>query len=94
MGVLKKEQELGNAIQFSDIADEVAGVYSRVMQQGEMDAGAWSGMVAGLINDIPAAGELVERIMAEAEDLIRARLGPLLDQGASTSSPRKSMFVA
>jgi NAD(P)H-dependent flavin oxidoreductase YrpB (nitropropane dioxygenase family) len=45
------------------------------MQQGEMDAGVWScGMVAGLIHDIPTVRELIERIMAEAETIIRQRL--------------------
>ena len=40
-----------------------------------MDAGAWScGMVAGLIRDIPTCKELIERIMAQAETLIRKRL--------------------
>jgi nitronate monooxygenase len=40
-----------------------------------MDAGVWScGMVAGLIHDIPTVKELVDRIMAEAEAIIRERL--------------------
>ena len=44
-----------------------------------MDAGAWScGMVAGLIHDIPTVKELVDRIMGEAEDLIKQRLEGLL----------------
>ena len=45
------------------------------MLEGTMDAGAWScGMVAGLIHDIPTCKELIDRIMAEAEALIRQRL--------------------
>ena len=45
------------------------------MQRGEMDAGAWScGMVAGLIHDVPTVKQLIDRIMAEAEDIIRGRL--------------------
>jgi nitronate monooxygenase len=44
-----------------------------------MDAGAWScGMVAGLIHDIPTCKELIGRIMAEAEAIIRSRLEGLL----------------
>jgi len=40
-----------------------------------MEAGAWScGMVAGLIHDIPTVKELIDRIMAEAESIIRRRL--------------------
>ena len=63
----------------SDIIEEVAGVYPRIMLNGEMDAGAWScGMVAGLIHDIPTCQELLDRIMAEATQLIRGRLEGLL----------------
>jgi NADH:quinone reductase (non-electrogenic) len=73
--LLEKERELGAAIQFSDIAAEVAGIYPRIMQHGEMDAGAWScGMVAGLIRDVPTVRQLIDRIMAEAEALITQRL--------------------
>jgi NADH:quinone reductase (non-electrogenic) len=53
----------------------VAGVYPKVMIEGDIDAGAWScGMVVGLIHDIPTVAELIDRIMAEAERLIRNRL--------------------
>jgi NADH:quinone reductase (non-electrogenic) len=73
--LLEKERELGSGIAFEDIAAEVAGVYPKVMLDGDMDAGAWScGMVAGLIDDIPTCQELIDRIMAEAEVLIRQRL--------------------
>ena len=78
--LLQKERTLGAAITFADIAPEVAGVYPRVMLEGEMDAGGWScGMVAGLIHDIPTVKELIDRIMAEAEHLIRGRLTATLD---------------
>jgi len=54
-------------------------VYPRIMQTGDMDAGAWScGMVAGLINDIPTCKELIDRIMSEADALIRDRLTGML----------------
>ena len=59
--------------------------------RGDMDAGAWScGMVAGLIDDIPTCAELIDRIMAEAERLIRGRLEGLLDRedAARTSTAR------
>jgi len=73
--VIAKEKELGDKIEFKDIANEVAGVYPRIMKDGEMDAGAWScGMVAGLINDIPTCQELIDRIMGEADDIINSRL--------------------
>jgi NADH:quinone reductase (non-electrogenic) len=79
--LLEKERSLGAALKFEDIIEEVAGVYPRIMQQGDMDAGAWScGMVAGLIRDVPTVKELIDRIMAEAEGLIRQRLAATLDQ--------------
>jgi len=78
--LLAKEASLGSALQFEDIIEEVAGVYPRVMMEGEVDAGAWScGMVAGLIHDIPTCRELIQRIMAEAEALIRERLPQMLN---------------
>ena len=77
--LIEKERALGDAIKFEDIAQEVAGVYPRIMKQGELDAGAWScGMVAGLIRDIPSVKELIDRIMAEADGIIRRRLAGFL----------------
>ncbi len=77
--LLDKERKLGANLKFEDIIDEVAGVYPRIMLEGDMEAGAWScGMVAGLIHDVPTVRELVDRIMREAEDLIRQRLAGLL----------------
>ena len=76
--LLETERELGEQLRFEDILPEVAGVYPRIMQEGDMDAGAWScGMVAGLIDDIPTVAELVDRIMREADVLIRERLASL-----------------
>lgn len=76
--LLLKERELGDAITFEDILPEVAGVYPRIMQSGEMDAGAWScGMVAGLIHDVPTVQQLIDRTMAEAHALIHERLAGL-----------------
>ena len=73
--LLQKERELGAALKFDDIMDEVAGVYPRIMKEGAMDAGAWScGMVAGLIHDVPTVKVLIDRIMAEAEAIIGERL--------------------
>ncbi len=78
--IQQKEKELGDKIRFEDIIPEVAGVYPKIMRTGDMDAGAWSaGLVVGLIHDIPKTGELVTRIMAEAETIIRQRLGGMLD---------------
>ena len=72
--LLQKEREIGAGITFSDIAPEVAGVYPKVMKEGDMDAGGWScGMVGGLIHDIPTVQELLDRIMLEAETIINER---------------------
>ena len=77
--LLEKEKELGSNIKFEDIMDEVAGVYPKVMLDGEMEAGAWScGMVVGLINDIPSCKELIDGIMSEADSLITKRLEGML----------------
>ena len=73
--LLAKEKALGASLKFEDIITEVAGVYPKIMLEGTMDAGAWScGMVAGLIHDIPTCKELIDRIMAEADTIIRQRL--------------------
>jgi nitronate monooxygenase len=77
--LLEKEKALGADLKFEDIIEEVAGVYPKIMQNGDMDAGAWScGMVAGLINDIPTSKELVDNIMSEAEGIITKRLAGFL----------------
>ena len=78
--LLEIEREKGKQLKIEDIHDQVAGVYPKVMIDGDMDAGAWScGMVAGLIHDIPTVKELIDRIMADAERIIRRRLTGFLD---------------
>jgi NAD(P)H-dependent flavin oxidoreductase YrpB (nitropropane dioxygenase family) len=77
--VLEKERRLGKEVTFEDLAPELAGVYPAIMQKGDLEAGAWScGMVAGLIRDVPTCKELIDRIMREADQLIRGRLTRLL----------------
>jgi NADH:quinone reductase (non-electrogenic) len=78
--LLEIEREKGKNLKIEDIIDQVAGVYPKVMIDGDMEAGAWScGMVAGLIHDIPSVKELIDRIMTEAERIIRGRLMGFLD---------------
>src|SRR4051812_18351646 len=73
--LLEIEREKGESLTISDIYGQVAGIYPKIMQQGEMDAGVWScGMVAGLIHDVPTVRELIDRIMGEAEAIVRQRL--------------------
>lgn len=73
--LIQIEKEKGDALQFEDIIDQVAGIYPKVMIDGDLDAGAWScGLVAGLINDIPSVGDLISRIMGDAKYIINQRL--------------------
>jgi nitronate monooxygenase len=77
--LLEKEASLGSSLKFEDIMEEVVGVYPRIMQQGDMESGVWScGMVAGLVHDIPTCKELLDRIMAEARQIIENRLTAML----------------
>ena len=78
--IIEIEREKGAATTIADVRHLVAGAQNRrVLQDGEMDAAAWScGMVAGLIHDIPSCRELIDRIMREAEQIIRQRLGGFL----------------
>ena len=77
--LLEKEASLGANLKFEDIIEEVAGVYPKVMETGDMEAGAWScGMVAGLINNVPSVQELIDSIMAEANQIINERLRSFL----------------
>jgi len=79
--ILEIERQKGAATSIEDIREFVAGPENRrVLQQGMMDAGAWScGMVAGLIHDIPTCKELIDRIMRDAEQIIRKRLEGFLE---------------
>jgi len=80
--LLEIERRKGDALTIADIHDQIAGVYPKVMLEGDLGAGAWScGMVAGLIHDIPSVDDLIARIMTGAEDLIRSRLAFLLEDG-------------
>jgi nitronate monooxygenase len=73
--LLAIEKEKGDDLQFTDVLEQVAGVYPQIMLEGTMDAGVWScGMVAGLINDIPTCKELIDGIMSEADEIIKGRL--------------------
>jgi NAD(P)H-dependent flavin oxidoreductase YrpB (nitropropane dioxygenase family) len=78
--LLEIEREKGSELRIDDIVDQVAGVYPKVMRDGDLDAGVWScGMVAGLIHDIPTVKSLIDRIVEDAKRLIRNRLSNLLD---------------
>ena len=77
--ILEIERQAGADLKIEDIRDLVGGVYPKVMGEGDMDSGAWScGMVAGLIHDIPTCRELIDRMMQEAEAIIRNRLAAIV----------------
>ena len=78
--VLEIEREKGSDLDIEHIRHLVSGAGGRtVLHEGKMDAGVFScGMVTGLIHDIPTCKELIDRIMAEANKIIRGRLEGLL----------------
>jgi nitronate monooxygenase len=50
-----------------------------VYETGDPDHGIWSaGMIQGLIHDIPSCQDLLDRMIADAEAIIRGRLGGML----------------
>ncbi|ABD27508.1 2-nitropropane dioxygenase precursor [Novosphingobium aromaticivorans DSM 12444] len=65
---------------FEDVRELVAGTAGKeLLQTGDLSRGVfWAGMVQGLIHDIPTCQQLIERIVADAEDIIRGRLGGFL----------------
>jgi nitronate monooxygenase len=65
---------------FEDIRELVAGARGRlVYEQGDVDIGVWSaGQVQGLIHDVPTCAELIHRIVADAEAIIKTRLGGMV----------------
>ncbi|WP_182644624.1 nitronate monooxygenase [Dietzia natronolimnaea] len=75
--VVAREAE---GVEFSDIQHLVAGARGRkVFEDGDLDAGIWSaGQCQGLIDDVPTAAELVDRMMAEAESIITDRLAGMV----------------
>ena len=79
-------QILNNGGQFEDVKDLVAGKRGvKVYEVGDLDAGIWSvGTSMGLINDIPTCGDLVSRMVSEAEDLINGRLAGMVTATRAT----------
>src|SRR5690606_6554668 len=79
--VLEIEAQPGET-RFEDLAPLVKGARGReLFETGELEHGIWSaGMVVGLIDDIPDCQTLVQRIVGEAEDIIRGRLANLVSE--------------
>ena len=65
---------------FSDVQELVAGTAGRaLLETGDMSKGLfWAGMVQGPIHDTPSCAELIGRIVADAEAIVRDRLGSML----------------
>lgn len=70
---------------FEAIAHLVKGARGREgLINGDPEHGIWTaGMVQGLIHDVPSVKDLIERIVADAEEIIRIRL----DRAISTLVP-------
>ncbi|WP_317932258.1 nitronate monooxygenase family protein [Halioxenophilus sp. WMMB6] len=67
---------------FADLQPLVAGVRGReqVLEQGDVQGGIWTaGQVIGLINDIPSCAELLQRMVAEAKEILQSRMLPMFD---------------
>jgi NAD(P)H-dependent flavin oxidoreductase YrpB (nitropropane dioxygenase family) len=72
--------ERAGGAKFEDVADLVKGARGREgLESGDVDHGVWTaGMVQGLIHDVPSVQDLVDRIVGEAETLIRGRLAAMV----------------
>jgi nitronate monooxygenase len=79
--------ERAGGAEFKDIQHLVAGSRGRAaMENGDTQDGIWSaGMVQGLINDVPTVKELVDRIVAEAEEIIEGRLQTMISRYAEAA---------
>nr|WP_087575204.1 nitronate monooxygenase family protein [Sphingomonas sp. CDS-1] len=70
--------------EFKDIQPLVAGARGRsALESGDVESGLiWAGQVQGLIKDIPTCAELIQRIVADAEAIIKSRLAGFVDIAA------------
>ena len=61
---------------FETVAELVSGKRGReALVSGDVEGGIiWAGQAQGLIHDVPTCAELIARIVAEAEEIIDARL--------------------
>ena len=76
--LIETEREKGASLKIEDIHDQVAGVYPKVMTEGDMEAGAWScGMVAGLIHDIGRS--VLQRGFLDESQIVHYKTHEVLD---------------
>jgi nitronate monooxygenase len=65
---------------FDDVRELVMGKKgAEMLKSGDTEGGIfWAGMIQGLIHDVPTCQVLLDRIMADAEEIIRDRLAGML----------------
>lgn len=65
---------------FEDVQELVNGrAGKQLLETGDLTKGVfWAGMVQGLIHDIPTCQQLIDRIVGDAESIIRGRLEGML----------------
>ena len=65
---------------FEDVRELVAGARGKqVYATGDWEDGIWTaGQVQGLIHDIPSCAELITRMVRDAEEIIRGRVGRMI----------------
>ncbi len=69
--------------QIQNLIPYVSGLVGKeVLERGDVDGGTIAaGQCIGLIRDIPSCRELLDRIMTEAEDIIKTRFARMLAEG-------------
>lgn len=80
--VLRIQQEKGEALEFEDIRELVAGPRQRESWLGgDKDRGVVTcGMVVGLIDEVPTCREIIDAIINDARDIIKGRLPDMLNE--------------
>ncbi|MEU7812795.1 nitronate monooxygenase family protein [Pseudonocardia sp. NPDC049154] len=80
-------EKLRAGAQFPDIRHLVAGARgAQVYETGDLDAGIWwAGMVQGVIRDVPTCGELISRIVRDAEEIVLGRLATMIGSPAGAA---------
>ena len=78
--VVEISEAKGRDLEFGDAMHLVMGARGREAEKnGDPDGGIWTaGQVTGLIDDFPSCATVMDRIITEAEDTIRARLSSMI----------------
>ncbi len=65
---------------FEDVRPLVAGARGRTaLETGDVEAGLiWAGQVQGLIHDVPNCADLLDRMVAQAEDILTRRVAGMI----------------